>query len=94
MENLPASKLASPNAASPNAPKQLASSLLVDGKKVNGKNDRPARSIEPTIEPIQKAAQTNWTPTQNAETWIWITLLGLSLVGIAAWLVQFYGLGV
>ena len=94
VENLPASKLASPNAASPNAPKQLASSLLVDGKKVNGKNDRPARSIEPTIEPIQKAAQTNWTPTQNAETWIWITLLGLSLVGIAAWLVQFYGLGV
>lgn len=97
VENLPDSP--NPNVTSPNAPKRLASSLLVDGKKVDGKkvdgkNDRPARSIEPTLEPIQKAAQTNWTPTQNAETWIWITLLGLSLVGIAAWLVQFYGLGV
>jgi len=97
-ENLPVSQLSSPDSPSPNvsslnAPKRLASSLLFEEKKFDGKHDRTARSMEPAIAPIQKAPQTNWTSNPNPDAWIWITLLGLSLMGIGAWVVQFYGLG-
>lgn len=77
------STIAVDNLPPSNSPKRLASSLLFDGK-----NDRPARAMDP-------AAQTNLAPTQNnPETWIWITVLGIGLLGIGAWVVQFYGLGI